>query len=75
MLHSYVLRHTFENGVGYKNHMTQDGVMLPQVSTMDNSACVELLRGSQLSEPAHKKPVVGDYEQVMLVFQVRQGRR
>jgi chitin synthase len=56
MLHSYVLRYTFENGVGYNNLMTQDGITLPEVSTMDNSACVELLRGSQLSERAQRKP-------------------
>ena len=56
MLHSYVLRHTFENGVGYNSFMNQDGVTLPEVSTMDNSACVELLRGSQLSERAQRKP-------------------
>ncbi|EIW76465.1 glycosyltransferase family 2 protein [Coniophora puteana RWD-64-598 SS2] len=58
---SYVLRHTFEDAVGYNAHVTGDGVSLPAVATMDNGACVELLRGASLSERASKKPggVVG----------------
>ncbi|KDR84455.1 hypothetical protein GALMADRAFT_237329 [Galerina marginata CBS 339.88] len=56
LLHSYVLRHTFENGVGYNSQMTADGISLPSVSIMDNGACIELLRGSQLSERAQRKP-------------------
>ena len=30
--------------------------MLPEITTMDNAACIELLRGAQLSEGAHRKP-------------------
>ncbi|KAI0307192.1 chitin synthase [Multifurca ochricompacta] len=56
LLHSYVVRTTFEDTLGYNAHMTGDGVVLPAVTTMDNSACVELLRGAQLNERAHKKP-------------------
>ena len=36
--------------------MVQDGVTLPSISTMDNGACIELLRGAQLSERFQKKP-------------------
>ena len=56
MLQSYVLRHTFEDSVGYNERMIQDGITLPSISTMDNGACVELLRGAQLSERSLKKP-------------------
>ncbi|KAH7923638.1 glycosyltransferase family 2 protein [Leucogyrophana mollusca] len=56
IVQSYVLRATFENGVGYNGHMAGDGVNLPSISTMDNSACVEMLRGAQLSERATRKP-------------------
>lgn len=56
LVHSYVLRNTFEDSVGYNSQLTGDGVNLPAISTMDNSACVELLRGAQLSERAHRKP-------------------
>ncbi|KAH8118887.1 chitin synthase [Phellopilus nigrolimitatus] len=56
LLHSYVVRNTFEDAVGYDGHITGDGVVLPKIETMDNSACVELLRGAQLSERAHRKP-------------------
>ena len=55
VLHSYVLRHTFEDSVGYNGHISGDGVALPPISTMDNSACVELLRGTQLSEKPLRK--------------------
>ncbi|PPQ74695.1 hypothetical protein CVT26_007605 [Gymnopilus dilepis] len=56
MLHSYVLRHSFEDGVVHNALITSDGVSLPSVSTMDNGACIELLRGSQLSEKSQRKP-------------------
>ena len=56
MVQSYVLRNTFEDFVGYNGEMTRDGVSLPAIATMDNSACIELLRGAQLSERATKKP-------------------
>ncbi|TFY68562.1 hypothetical protein EVJ58_g936 [Rhodofomes roseus] len=56
MVQSYVLRNAFEDFVGYNGEMTRDGVSLPAIATMDNSACIELLRGSQLSERASKKP-------------------
>jgi hypothetical protein len=56
MLQSYVLRHTFENSIGYNERMVQDAVTLPSISTMDNGACIELLRGAQLSERMQRKP-------------------
>jgi chitin synthase len=56
VINSYILRNTFEDAVGYNSHMTGDGVVLPEISTMDNSACIELLRGAQLSERATRKP-------------------
>ena len=56
LLHSFVIRATFEDTVGYNGHIAGDGVSLPPATTTDNSACVELLRGAQLNERAHKKP-------------------
>ena len=56
VLHSYILRNTFEDNVGYNKRLTDDGVPLPAISTMDNSGCIELLRGTQLTEKAHRKP-------------------
>jgi len=55
LLHSYILRHTFEN-VGYNGQIAGDGITLPNISTMDNGACVELLRGTALNERAQRKP-------------------
>ena len=56
VLHSYFVRNVFEDAVGYNGQMTGDGVTLTSVATMDNYACIELLRGAQLSERAHRKP-------------------
>ncbi|KAI0337964.1 glycosyltransferase family 2 protein [Trametopsis cervina] len=56
VLHSYFLRTAFEDSVGLNGQMSGDGVSLPAVATMDNYACIELLRGAQLSERAHRKP-------------------
>ncbi|KAF9522813.1 P-loop containing nucleoside triphosphate hydrolase protein [Crepidotus variabilis] len=55
LLHSYVLRNTFETA-GYNGHIVGDGVALPDIATMDNGACVELLRGATLTEKAQRKP-------------------
>ena len=33
IVHSYVLRNTFEDAVGYNSHITGDGVSLPAVAT------------------------------------------
>jgi chitin synthase len=55
MLQSYFLRHTFEDTVGYSSHVISNGVSLPAVATMDNTACVEMLRG-QLPDKAQRKP-------------------
>ena len=56
LVQSYVLRNTFEDGVGYNSHMVGDGISLPTIATVDNSACIELLRGARLSERATRKP-------------------
>lgn len=56
IIHSYILRNVFEDTVGFNGQTTGDGITLPTISTMDNSACIELLRGAQLSERAHRKP-------------------
>lgn len=56
LLQSYIVRNTFEDSVGYNASVVSDGVELPPIATMDNSACVELLRGVGLSERAHRKP-------------------
>ncbi|KAF5358650.1 hypothetical protein D9758_007745 [Tetrapyrgos nigripes] len=55
LLQSFYLRHTFEDTVGYNGHIVGDGLSLPAISTMDNTACVELLKGA-LPEKAQRKP-------------------
>jgi chitin synthase len=47
LLHSYLTRRTFEDQVqgGLNSATVSDGIALPRVMTMDNSACVEMLRG------------------------------
>ena len=36
--------------------MVNDGVTLPAIAAMNNGACIELIRGAQLSEEAQRKP-------------------
>ncbi|CAI2172505.1 17453_t:CDS:2 [Funneliformis geosporum] len=50
---NFVLQQIFDDSDGLNYEITQDGVSLPNVSTMDNSGCVELLRGDQ-SDGARK---------------------
>lgn len=56
LVHSYIVRNAFEDAVGYNSHIVSDGIALPAVTTMDNAACVELLRGAQLSGTPQRKP-------------------
>lgn len=56
LIHSYVQRHVFEDSIGYNSQIVADGIVLPSVATMDNSACVELLRGSQVDGKVQRKP-------------------
>ena len=56
LLQSYVVRNVFEDHVGWNSELIGDGLTLPAIATMDNAACVELLRGEQLNERAHRKP-------------------
>ncbi|GJJ06868.1 hypothetical protein Clacol_001064 [Clathrus columnatus] len=56
LLHSYTLRNIFEDTVGYNSQMVSDGLSLPSITTMDNSACVMLLRGAQLGPVPQRKP-------------------
>lgn len=56
LLHSYYLRHTFEDTIGFNAGLVGDGISLPAISTMDNGACVELLRGTGLSDSSQRKP-------------------
>jgi chitin synthase len=56
LLQSYVVRNIFEDLVGWNSELVGDGLALPPITTMDNVACVELLRGEQLNERAHRKP-------------------
>ena len=56
LLQSYVVRNIFEDSVGRNSELVGDGLALPAIAIMDNAACVELLRGGQLGERAHRKP-------------------
>ncbi|KAG8786852.1 hypothetical protein FRC12_016164 [Ceratobasidium sp. 428] len=44
-VNSFVLSHTFDDALGLNSRVTSDGISLPDVQMVDNSACVELLRG------------------------------
>ncbi|KAM6496484.1 glycosyltransferase family 2 protein [Amanita muscaria] len=56
LLQSYYLRHTFEDSIGMNAQLVSDGIALPAISTLDNGACVELLRGTSLSDASQRKP-------------------
>lgn len=57
VIHSYLLRRTFEDG-GWNADIIADGVSIPSVQTMDNIACMELLRGGPLgSDNLARRPL------------------
>ncbi|EGO00358.1 glycosyltransferase family 2 protein [Serpula lacrymans var. lacrymans S7.3] len=53
IVQAHVLNSIFENEAGYNARAVADGVSLPGVAVMDNSACAELIRGPQ---PNARKP-------------------
>jgi chitin synthase len=55
LLQSYFIRQTFEDNVGFNASLVSDGVSLPEISTMDNTGCIEMLRG-QLADKTQRKP-------------------
>ncbi len=75
LLHSYVQRHIFEDTVGYNGQISGDGISLPSISTMDNLACVELLRGPQTGERPQRKPggVLGSLNKSCSAFKSGKG--
>jgi chitin synthase len=54
LLQSYLVRQTFEDGLGSAVYTVNDGLRLPAVVTMDNAACVEMLRGGLLAGPSSR---------------------
>ncbi|KAH7928935.1 glycosyltransferase family 2 protein [Leucogyrophana mollusca] len=56
VVESHVLRTIFEDGAGHNGYVVADGVSLPPIVAMDNSACAELLRGPYTAERNSRKP-------------------
>lgn len=62
IVHSYLLRRTFEDELSWNAEISADGVRLPRVTTMDNVACLDLLRGGPLGSKKlakHPRGVIG----------------
>ncbi|BEJ14553.1 hypothetical protein CspHIS471_0403200 [Cutaneotrichosporon sp. HIS471] len=51
VLHSYLLRRTFDDKLSWNADVVADGVKLPAVPPMSNIGCVELLRGGVMGVP------------------------
>ena len=75
LLQSFVVRNIFDDHVGWNSELIGDGLVLPTIATMDNAACVELLRGEQLNERAHRKPngVIGVMNKAASSFKSGKG--
>lgn len=56
VLHSTFLQRAFDDSAGYSAAIISDKVSLPAVLAMDNSACLELLRGGAVGSRADRKP-------------------
>ncbi|KAH7888944.1 glycosyltransferase family 2 protein [Phlebopus sp. FC_14] len=56
LVEARVLRNIFDDNAGFNALISVDGVSLPAVVAVDNSACVELLCGPQTGERSSRKP-------------------
>ncbi|KAG9316831.1 P-loop containing nucleoside triphosphate hydrolase protein [Chiua virens] len=57
MVESHVLRDIFDDDWGFNRQITADGISLPTIVAMDNSASAELLRGTSVNERGSRKPI------------------
>ena len=57
---SYMINRVFEDEGPDTEAMVADGIKLPAVITMDNAACVELLRGGILGFASTDKEPAGE---------------
>ncbi len=70
LIHSYIVRNVFEDGVGYNSFLISDGINLPSITTMDNSGCVQLLKGAPIPEKVQKRPegMLGTFHKAAISF-------
>ncbi|KAG6375563.1 glycosyltransferase family 2 protein [Boletus reticuloceps] len=75
MVESHVLRSIFNSDLAFNGRMTADGISLPAVATMDNSACYELLRGVSVSDRGSRKPggLLGVLDKAATSFKAGRG--
>ncbi|CAG8448686.1 13567_t:CDS:10 [Ambispora leptoticha] len=75
-IENFVLKNLFDDTIGGNAEINRDGVSLPRVLTMDNSGCVELLRGNDYitstNSNAKKTGLVSILDQES--FNVQNGR-
>jgi chitin synthase len=75
VVQNFLVRQAFDNDTPANAELLADGLSLPDIVTGDNTACVELLRGSRsLGGPADRKPagVLGSLDKA--VHRVRTGK-
>lgn len=72
--HNWITRRTFDDSAAPSAEMSTDGIALPEIVTGDNTACVELLRGSIVGSAADRKPtgLLGAMDKT--VHKVRTGK-
>ena len=75
MVESHVLRSIFDDNSTFNGRVAADGISLPSVLAMENSACVELLRGASVSERNSRKPggLLGVLDKAATSFKAGRG--
>ena len=75
MVESHVLRSIFDDNSGFNSRVTTDGISLPPVVAMENTACIELLRGASVSERGSRKPggLLGVLDKAAASFKAGRG--
>ncbi|KAG1751279.1 glycosyltransferase family 2 protein [Suillus paluster] len=56
IVQSHILHTVFDDSTGFNSRVIADGISLPAVVAVGNSACTELLRGPYTTEKASRKP-------------------
>ncbi|PWN53759.1 hypothetical protein IE53DRAFT_108130 [Violaceomyces palustris] len=74
VIQNWIFRRTFDDSIEPSASLAADGLNGPEIVATDNSACVELLRGSVVGSPTDRKPagLLGVLDKT--AHKVRQGK-
>ncbi|KAF8312672.1 chitin synthase [Clavulina sp. PMI_390] len=73
VLHSFITRLNFDDSYSHNARALADGLVRPAINTMDNTACVELLRGGVFGHEEVPGGMLGVMTRAAIAYRQKQG--